>query len=190
MAFQIDPKKTGDLNSGAFNPLKVGTHTYKITACKLVPDKQDGSGKRKQIEVQLLNGSKKYRVFLSVESENDTVAEIATKTLVSLCAAAGYKGVINAASLVKIVGKSVDIDAAQTTKGTKTYTNARAIYAEGEGTEDSDETEDDEPEEEEEEAEEETEEESDEAEAEDEEDEEEEEEEPAPKAKTRAKPWG
>lgn len=168
MSFVIDPKKVGSINEGG-RKLKVGTHAYKITGASMAIVKSNPTGKEQQIVFDLLNG-KDYncKLFLSVMSPNDVVAEIAAKTLVAIAEAAGIGGVLKPERLKSFIGKSVLITAKETQgKGDKkdqTYVNLSTVEAV------EDETEEEEEEAEEEEADDDSEEEAEESEEEEEED--------------------
>ena len=175
MSFNIDRKKTGGLSAGGLK-LKVGKHAYEITAAEYLPNKTDPTGKEKQVVVSLTDSDGTAKLYLAVNAANDIQQEIAQKTLVSLCDAAGYTGPIKPEALRKLVGSVVIVEARETqgkgANASKTYVNVASIEA-GE----SDDKEEEETEEEE------TEEESEEEES------EEEEPAPAPKSGAKKKPW-
>jgi len=177
MSFNIDRKKVGGLEGGG-RKLKVGKHAYEITACEYLSNKNDPTGKEKQVVVSLTDGDGTAKLYLAVNSSNDVQCEIAQKTLVSLCDACGYTGPIKPEALRKLTGHTVVVEAYETAgKGAnagKTYTNVGSIEA-YEGEEGEEEAEEEETEEE----------------SEEEETEEEEAEEPAPAPAKggKKKPW-
>jgi hypothetical protein len=126
MSWSIDPKKVGSLNDGS-TKLPVGTHTYKIVKAEQVVDKSDPRGKRMQVVIHLSKDGSTYRVYLSVMSENEVAAQIASKTIVAFAAACGYTGPMSPKTLPKLVGGVVDVTVTSTEKNGKTYVNVSEV---------------------------------------------------------------
>lgn len=130
MAWKINTATTGSLSDGA-TKLPVGTNRFKIVAAAQVPDKQDPKGKALQVVITLGLNDKTFKTFLSVESAKEVVAEIAQKTLRDFFVSAGITGQLSAASLPKLVGKSVEVTVVETAgKGDnagKTYSNISSV---------------------------------------------------------------
>lgn len=143
MSFNIDPKKVGSINDGG-RRLKVGSHAYKIVGASMALVKSDPRGKEQQVVLDVLNGGDyACKVFLSVSSPNETVANIAQKTLVAFWDAAGLVGAIKPETLKRLVGKTVVITTRETPgKGEnkdKTYVNIATVEAPDGGEDDEEE---------------------------------------------------
>ncbi len=150
MSFNIDRKKVGGLSAGGLK-LKVGKNAYEITDAEYLPNKSDPTGKEKQVVISLTDGDGTAKLYLAVNAANDIQREIAQKTLVSLCDAAGYTGPLKPEALRKLVGNTVVVEARETAgKGAnagKTYVNVVSIEAyEGDGEEEGTEETEEEPE--------------------------------------------
>lgn len=131
--FNIDPNKVKPLNEGG-RRLKVGAHPYRITAVGMVTVKNDPTGKEKQVVIDVRNGTDyNSKVYLSLMSRNEVIAEIAQRTLSSFWSAASLKGSITPDTLKRLVGKTVIIEAKETPgKGEnkdKTYVNIVDVTA-------------------------------------------------------------
>jgi hypothetical protein len=150
MAWKIDTKVTGSLSDGA-TKLPAGTNTYKIVTATQVPDKTDPKGKALQVQLGLALGERTYKVFLSVESAKEIVAEIALKTLRDFFVASGITGQIKSERLPSLVGKTVQVEVVENAgKGEnagKTYSNIASVepVEGGEKEEDDDEDEEEAP---------------------------------------------
>lgn len=170
MAFAINTKTASKLSDNKGNPLLVGKHRYTVKTVVYEPNKNDPTGKEKQVVVDFEREGLSHRVWFATESANEVTAQIALKGLTSLAVACDFKGVLKPEGLKKLEGNDVDIEAKATPgKGAnqgKTFVNIVDITA---------------PESEEEEEEEEEQEEVEETEA-------EQEAEPEPKGKNK-KPW-
>lgn len=176
MSLVINRKQVGGLTGGG--KLKVGKNAYEITGADYLVNKNDPTGKEKQVVLTFRDGDGTAKVYLAVNSQNDVQRNIAQKAIVSCADAVGFQSgdFKIPAHLPKLVGHTVVVTARETVKAGKTYVNVSTIEAYEGGDEEEEETEETEEESEEEESEEETE-------------EAEEEPAPAPKSGAKKKPW-
>lgn len=126
----IDPKETGSINEGG-NRLPLGLSNHTITGVSRPVNKQDPSGKEQQVLIETESGGLPYKIYLNPESSKESVSNIARKTLVAFWQAAGLTEAIKPDRLKKLVGKTVEIEAAETEgKGAnagKTFVNIKKV---------------------------------------------------------------
>lgn len=126
MSWTLNIDKAESLNDSAFRNLLVGTHDYKITSAGMAANKNDPTGRELQVVFRLEHDGISYPVFLQVMAQNDTVAQIATKTVKSFADACGLKGILSADRLKTFVGRTVSV----TTKE-RSYTDGQGNPAKG-----------------------------------------------------------
>lgn len=132
MSWVIEPKETGSINDGG-NRLPLGKSVHKIVGITRPVNKQDPSGKEQQVVIETTSGGLGYKIYLNPESSNESISNIAKKTLVGFWQAAGFTEAIKPERLKKLVDKVVELEVTETEgkKGTKnegkTFTNIQKV---------------------------------------------------------------
>lgn len=132
MSWVIEPKETGSINDGG-NRLPLGKSIHKIVTITRPVNKQDPSGKEQQVVIETTSGGLSYKIYLNPESSNESISNIAKKTLVGFWQAAGLSEAIKPERLKKLVDKVVELEVTETEgkKGTKnegkTFTNIQKV---------------------------------------------------------------
>lgn len=112
MSWSFNPDSVESLNDRAFRDLKIGTHDYTITGCKLFEKANSPS----KILFSLENGGTTYTAFLDVMAVNADTAKIAAQTLKAFMQAAGLSGVMVVDRLKSFANKKVSITTTATKK--------------------------------------------------------------------------
>lgn len=141
MSWAIDLKETGSINDGG-SRLPIGKSVHTITAVSRPVNSKDQSGKEQQVLIETTGAGGTYKIYLSPESSSEAASNIAKKTLVGFWQAAGLTESIKPERLKKLIGKTVELEVAETQgkKGTpnegKTFTNIKKVNPyDGEGEE-------------------------------------------------------
>lgn len=108
MSWSFNPDSVESLNDRAFRDIKLGSHDYTITGCKLF----ERQGQLPKILFSLENSGLTYSIFLDVNHANPDTAKIAASTLKAFMNATGLSGNMVVERLRSFTNKRVNITAA------------------------------------------------------------------------------